>query len=63
MKIKKVVVKTPCYCCNKSVNGEKVKRARCTACGGDGKYKETQYYHIIKTKDGKQIAFQGDTIK
>jgi hypothetical protein len=63
MKIIKKVLKYPCFCCNKSPNGKTVKRRKCTACGTTGKYKDEIYYHVIKTKSGKQIAFDGDTIK
>jgi hypothetical protein len=35
----------------------------CKVCKNTGKWKETNYYHIYKGKDGKKYCIDGDTIK
>jgi len=63
MKIIKKIFKYPCYCCRQSVRGQTAKRETCTTCEGTGYFKDEIYYHIITDKNGKQYAFDADTIK
>lgn len=58
LEVIRIVEKQDCYCCNHSINGEKMPRKGCKACGGDGDYKETRYIFILGN-----IAFDGDTVK
>jgi hypothetical protein len=65
MKIIKKTFHHPCAC--KILNPISVKgmkrKGRCILCNGKGKIKDTLYYHVITGKDGKQHAFEGETIK
>jgi hypothetical protein len=58
LEVIKLVNETDCYCCHNSINGKAHPRKGCEGCGGDGRYKETHYIHIVGN-----IAVDGDTIK
>jgi len=62
MKVIRKIVKTSCYCCDK-IGGTPTPRSKCKVCNGSGKYKETDYYHIVTDKNGNQYCFDGDSIK
>ena len=65
MKNFRVIVKrieNPCYCCS-SIGGQPTKQNDCKVCRGTGIYVENHYYHIYKTKDGKEYCLDGDTLK
>jgi hypothetical protein len=63
LKIIKKEIKTPCYCCNKSLYGKTSCRKNCPACKGTGQYIEYIYHHIYTGKNGKKYCIDGDTLK